>query len=58
MVKKAAFAKCSDCYVLCDSSKFNQICPITFAEFSDAKIITTNLEDDKYKACKNILEVK
>lgn len=57
MVKKAAFARCSDSYVLCDSSKFNQICPITFAEFAESKIITTNLEDTRYKQCKNILEV-
>jgi DeoR family fructose operon transcriptional repressor len=57
MVKKAAFVRCSDSYVLCDSSKFNQICPITFAEFSETKIITTNLDDTRYKQCKNILEV-
>ncbi len=57
MVKKAAVSRCSDSYILCDSSKFNQICPITFAEFSESKIITTNLEDAKYKQCKNILEV-
>lgn len=57
MVKKAAFARCSDSYVLCDPSKFSQISPITFAEFSKSKIITTNLEDANYKKCSNILEV-
>ncbi len=57
MVKKAAFARCSDRYVLCDPSKFNQISPITFAEFSNSKIITTSLEDNTYKQCTNILEV-
>ncbi|MFA9378574.1 MAG: DeoR/GlpR family DNA-binding transcription regulator [Lachnotalea sp.] len=57
MVKKAALVRCSDSYILCDSSKFNQICPITFAEFAECKIITTNLQDTSYKQCNNILEV-
>ncbi|OYO93800.1 hypothetical protein CG709_12425 [Lachnotalea glycerini] len=57
MVNKAAFNRCSDSYILSDSSKFNQICPITFAEFSESKIITTNLEDNSYKQCTNVLEV-
>lgn len=57
MVKKAAFARCSDRYILCDPTKFNQISPITFASFSESKIITTSLEDTSYKQCSNILEV-
>lgn len=57
MVKKAAFLRCSDRYILCDPSKFNQISPITFAGFSEAKIITTKMMDENYSQCNNILEV-
>lgn len=57
MVKKAAFQKCSIRYVLGDPSKFNQISPITFADFSSSIVITTKLADEKYKIFNNILEV-
>lgn len=57
MVKKAAFLRCRDRYVLADPSKFNQISPITFAEFSQAKIITTRIQNDAYRQYQNILEV-
>lgn len=57
MVKKAAFDKCKDAYVLCDNSKFNQISPITFAAFESAQIITNEVTDLKYKKYANITEV-
>ncbi|SFR69556.1 DeoR/GlpR family DNA-binding transcription regulator [Anaeromicropila populeti] len=57
MVKKAALERCKDGYILGDSSKFNQLSPITFADFTRAKVITTIVKDDNYKNCSNILEV-
>lgn len=58
MVKKAAIERCQKVYVLADSTKFNLISPVTFAEFDKVKIITTIFVDDKYKEFNNILEVK
>lgn len=57
MVKKAAIARCQKAFVLGDSTKFNQISPVTFAKFEDVQIITTVLADSKYKEFNNILEV-
>ncbi len=57
MIKQAAIKKCKNVFILCDNSKFNQICPITFAKFDDAQIITTKLRNTEYKGCKNITEV-
>lgn len=57
MVKRAAIARCHNAFILADSTKFNQISPITFAEFEDVQIITTTLVDSKYKKFNNILEV-
>lgn len=57
MVKQMAVRQCKDCYILCDRSKFEQISPVTFAGFDEAKIITYMLNDDRYMGCNNILEV-
>lgn len=43
--------------MLADFTKFNQIAPVTFAEFEKVQIITATLADDNYKLYKNILEV-
>ena len=57
LVKKTAMAKCKEAYIVCDSSKFNQISSITFAGFNDTQIITSNLKDISYKKYENIVEV-
>lgn len=57
MVKRIAMQQCDDCYVLADPSKFNHISSVTFAELEKAKIITTSIENEEYRKCKNILEV-
>ena len=57
MVKQKSMEQCKDRYVLCDTSKFNQIASITFADFASAKIITTTVNDETYSQCSNILEV-
>ena len=57
LIKQKAMERCRDRYILCDSTKFNKICPITFADFSSAKIITNKISDDMYSKCNNIVEV-
>lgn len=57
MVKSTSLKQSREKYILCDSSKFSQISPVTFAEFSDAIILTKKLKDEKYKQYKNIMEV-
>lgn len=43
MIKKTAMENCSECFVLCDSSKFSQISCVKFSEIANAVIITTEL---------------
>lgn len=57
MVKKKSMQKTKERYVLCDSSKFGEICSISFAEFKSARIITTKIENNEYRGMKNITEV-
>lgn len=57
MLKKKVMENCKKRYVLCDSSKFSQISSVTFAEFDSACIITTHVDNEKYKKYNNILEV-
>ena len=55
-MKKTALKHCQEAYVLADSTKFDQITPITFANLEDA-IITDILKDKKYLDYTNIMEV-
>lgn len=56
-VKKTAIKHCQQAYVLADSTKFDQITPISFADLGDAIIITDVLKDKKYLDFTNIMEV-
>lgn len=56
VLKSAALERCSHAYVLADSSKFNKISPITFANISSAAIITSHLEDKKYRDYTTVIE--
>lgn len=56
-MKKTALKHCQKAYVLADSTKFDQITPITFANLEDAIIITDILKDKKYLDYTNIMEV-
>lgn len=58
MVKEEALHRSRKRFVLCDQSKFDEISSITFADIKDAKIITTNLENNRYKHQTEILEVE
>lgn len=44
-------------YVLCDSSKFSLVAPITFADFDRAQVITDQLADRSYVQSGNVIEV-
>lgn len=57
MVKKKAFEKCKECYILSDATKFNQISSVTFAEFDDAIVITSSVKDSSFKKYENVMEV-
>lgn len=56
-VKKTAIRHCQKAYILADSTKFDQITPITFASLKDAVIITDVLKNKKYLDYTNVLEV-
>ena len=58
MVKEEALHRSRKRFVLCDKSKFGEISSITFANIEEAKIITTNLENNKYRHETEILEVE
>lgn len=58
MVKEEAIKRSRKSFVLCDKSKFNEISSITFAEINKAKIITSILEENRYRQYTEIMEVK
>ena len=46
-------------YVLCDASKFSKLSCVSFGNFTDATIITTELDEDSgYRKYEHIIEVK
>lgn len=57
MVKKSAISKCKKKILLADSSKFNEVSSVKFADFKDMEIITTNLKQVSLRKYKNITEV-
>lgn len=56
-VKRISFINCKKRYVVADSSKFDSISPVGFADFDDAFIITEKAVKG-YEACKNIILAK
>lgn len=55
MIKQVAFRHCKERYILCDSSKFDQICSFSFGDYKDGIVITTANAQDKYLNSGNIL---
>jgi len=53
MVKRTAIGQCKKSYVLCDSSKFDNISSVTFAPFSLMNFITDR-KPDGYEECSNV----
>jgi len=58
MVKSEALHRSKKRYILCDNSKFDEISSVTFAGIKEAKIITTVLENNRYRQEAEILEVE
>ena len=54
LIKECAMKHTREIYVLCDSQKFHQICPICFAKFEEAVVITDALPDASYEKYTNI----
>ena len=50
--------RCRQKYVLADTTKIGKISSVQFGEFEEAFIITTEIQDEKLKKEKNIIEVK
>ena len=56
LVKKTALRQCAKAYVLADRAKFDEVSSVTFAAYSDAKIITDSIPEH-YKKYGNIIQV-
>ena len=56
-IKRLSFMNCKKRYIVADSSKFDSISPVGFADFDDA-IIITEKKVKGYEACKNIVLAK
>lgn len=56
-IKRKAFNRCRERYVLSDSSKFGNVCSATFAEFDKAIIITSSKAPEKFSREPNTLLV-
>lgn len=57
MIKECAMKHTAKPYVLCDSSKFHQISPVGFGEFSLAQVLTDRLPEETFRGLKNITVV-
>lgn len=57
MIKREAFRRSYKAYVLADSTKFNQVTPVTFGNLKDGIIITEKLTDHRYVNKTKIVEV-
>lgn len=58
MVKKKSMENSMERYVLADDSKFGQISSVTFAPFESATVITTELSQEMYKRCENVINIE
>lgn len=56
-IKRMSFINCKKRYIVSDSSKFDSISPVGFADFDDAVIITEK-KIKGYEDCKNIILAK
>lgn len=56
-VKECAMRHAKKVYVLCDSTKFHQICPVRFGRFEEATVLTDGVPDESYKHAKNVIVV-
>lgn len=57
LVKEEALNRSNKAFILADKTKFNSISSVTFGKIEDAEIITTKLEDNKYRIYTEVMEV-
>ncbi len=57
MVKRTAMEQCKESYILCDSSKFDQVSSVTFAGFQETRFLTES-RPKGYEDCDNIIVVE
>ena len=57
-IKTKALYACRRSYILADESKFGVESNVRFADFKDAKVITTAAPDGEWKKQKNIIQVQ
>lgn len=57
LVKQEALNRARKSYILADKTKFDEVSPVTFGALEDVVIITTKVEDNKYKEIAEIVEV-
>ena len=55
MIKKCAMQHTRERYVLCDGSKFHLTSPVSFGEFTEARIITDRMPGGEYADFGNII---
>lgn len=56
-IKTTAISHCKTAYILSDNSKFEKIYPVSFANISDAQIITKKLKNNNLKQYTNIIDI-
>ena len=54
-VKSLSMRRTVQRYVLADASKFGMVAPVTFADFDDAKIVTSGGVPEDYRNCENVI---
>lgn len=57
LIKRVAMNQCKKCYILCDSTKFGNVSPVTFADFYKP-VFLTEKQIAGYEDCENIIAVK
>ena len=58
MIKECALKHTQKPYILCDSSKFLQTCPVSFGEFHSARIITDRYPEESMETEGHIIIAK
>ncbi|MDL2300804.1 DeoR/GlpR family DNA-binding transcription regulator [Lachnospiraceae bacterium OttesenSCG-928-D06] len=58
LVKKTALEACYQKYVLCDSSKFNQVSSVTFSPIDIPTVLTESEGSGSLKGCKNFVVIQ
>ena len=53
-----ALEQARQCFILCDSSKFGRVAPITFSSYTGPQIITDLLKDKEYARHGNVTEAE